>query len=287
MDSFDLAKLAQTTIDLSDELPSHNPFDSAENYNNTMARIEQNFLQLENNEIVDDRNQIPNGPGLVYRLDKRIGTFCVRGLPTNSIYQTYLKLSFEDKKVIKKLRIETDNDFESISYFETETVRQARAIEQNMLNKRFPYMEDMVCNISDPGFSWWMNAKKSGVHIFFTSHGVQREDQFLKLGPLGGPQKAIEIFKKFYDFLNHVSTLARFSCDEKTLLLESNTQDNLIEGIRNVFIAGEYNLEGIESQYGKDYMQFFDYLRSLSFSRTFWIDIQELVSDSIHRFKTK
>ena len=88
MDSFDfdLAKLAQTTIDLSDELPSHNPFESQENYEQAIMRIEDNFSQLEVDEA-PRQSQIPNGPGLVYRVDQRVGTFCVRGLPTNSIYQ--------------------------------------------------------------------------------------------------------------------------------------------------------------------------------------------------------
>ena len=49
---------------------------------------------------------------------------------------------------------------EKVHWFECESYSQAQIIVDQMMNRRFPYEDEAICNISDPGATWWLYKEK-------------------------------------------------------------------------------------------------------------------------------
>lgn len=119
----------------------------------------------------------PDTPGIIYKIDNGPSTFCVRGYSVANIREGFKELGqmYSSKRPI--LKISHDDDFSQVMFFETKSFELAEAVREQIINRRFPHQEDAVCNISDPGFSWWMdvsdfneNGHKQGRFEIFSVH---------------------------------------------------------------------------------------------------------------------
>ncbi len=229
----------------------------------------------------------PESPGIIYKIDSSPSTFCVRGYSTKNIKESFKDLLSQEsiKRVILKLN--NEDDISQVSFFETRTYELAEVVREQIINRRFPHQEDAVCNISDPGFSWWMNVsdfnhddeKLGRFEIFFRSHGINRADKYIQLGPIGDGSVAALRLNQARTLLRSSFPISEFSCDDKSFTVASLKPDHLsFISFKNIFLQGINNtqLENFpDNSLGRT---LYYYFHELAVVRKFWIEVKTKLS---------
>ena len=214
-------------------------------------------------------------PGIIYKIDNNQSTFCVRGFTSINIRQSFeeLKKSDSAKRIILKLN--PNDDFQALSFFPTESFELAEAIRDQVINRRFPHQEDAVCNISDPGFSWWMNVESDRFEIFFRSHGINRAEKYIQLGPIGDPSVVALRMNQARSLLRSSFPISEFSCDDKSFTVASSKPDHSsFVSFRNIFLEGVNHTEIDNFPDNSLGRSLFYYFHELAIVRKFWIEVK-------------
>ncbi len=225
----------------------------------------------------------PETSGVIYKIHNGPSTFCVRGYTTTNIKEAFKELNDPDSTKRPILKLSHEDDFSSVLFFETDTFELAEAVREQIINRRFPHQEDAVCNISDPGFSWWMdesslseNGLKQGrFEIFFKSHGINRADKYIQLGPIGDGSVAALRMNQAKTLLRSSFPISEFSCDDKSITVASQKPDHLgFISFKNIFLEGINNttMENFpDNSMGRT---LFYYFHELAIVRKFWIEVK-------------
>jgi hypothetical protein len=219
---------------------------------------------------------LPEGPGIIYKIDNGSSTFCVRGFSAINISEAFkeIKEQSSSKRIVLKLDKEMMN-FDEVNFFETKSYELAEAIREQIVNRRFPHQEDAVCNISDPGYSWWMNILPSGFEIFFRSHGINRADKYIQLGPIGDGGVAALRMNQARTLLRSSFPISEFSCDEKSFTVTSTKPEHLsFISFRNIFLDGINNTEVENFPDNSVGRTLYYYFHELAIVRKFWIEVK-------------
>jgi len=241
---------------------------------------EEDFSNL--SSFVEER-VLPETPGILYKIDNGGSTFCVRGFSVNNIKNAYRELAelSSAKRVILKLDI--NSNLEDVSFFEAKTYELAEAVRDQIINRRFPHQEDALCNLSDPGFSWWMNidqnieqASSDGrFEIFFRSHGINRAEKYIQLGPIGDGGIAALRMNQARTLLRSSFPISEFSCDDKSFTVASLKPDHLsFVSFKNIFLHGENHTELENFPDNSVGRTLFYYFHELAIVRKFWIEVK-------------
>ena len=225
----------------------------------------------------------PQSAGVIYKIDNGSSTFCVRGYSTTNINEAFKELS--DLKSVKRpiLKLGLEDTTSSILFFETKTFELAEAVREQIINRRFPHQEDALCNISDPGFSWWMdssdaneNGQKQGrFEIFFRSHGINRADKYIQLGPIGDGGVAALRMNQASTLLRSSFPISEFSCDDKSFSVASQKPDHLgFISFKSIFLEGINNTELENFPDNSLGRTLFYYFHELAIVRKFWIEVK-------------
>jgi hypothetical protein len=281
-----LASIASTVLDI-------DQFDASERF------IDQNFhdlISLKSSEIhVDSKffqknpqtesfsqaSELPESSGIIYKIDNSISTFCVRGYSCDNIREAFVELNKPDSTKRLLLKLNKDSTTDSIQFFETKNVELAVAACKKIINRRFPHQEDTLCNISDPGFSWWMdidqaNSENMGrFEIFFKSHGINRAEKYIQLGPIGDGAIAALRMNQAHTLLRSSFPIGEFSCDGKSFTVASLKPDHLsFISFKKIFLEG-INLTELENFPDNDIGRtLFYYFQELAIVRKFWIEVK-------------
>ncbi len=237
-----------------------------------------------NTEIVENLDHVPASAGLIYRIDSGPSTFCVRGFSSKNIRSDWEDL--QNKNSIKRalLKMSDEIEFAEINYFETMTFELAEAAREQVINRRFPHQEDAVCNLSDPGFSWWMdikgpdllNSQEGRFEIFFRSHGINRAEKYIQLGPIGDGTIAQLRMNQARTLLRSSFPISEFSCDDKSFAVASLKPDHSsFISFKNIFLYGINNttLENFpDNSLGRT---LYFYFHELAVVRKFWIEVKK------------
>jgi hypothetical protein len=166
-----------------------------------------------------------------------------------------------------------------LHYFETPTIEQAQAVIDQMSNRRFPKQEDLLCNISDPGFSWWMDLEYDRFEVFFRSHGINRMEKYIQLGPIGDQKMAALRMGQVQTLLRSSFPVSEFSSTDKGFAVGTLKPEHLgFKSFRDVFVKGENftNFENFpDNTLGRTLYFYFHELASI---RRFWIEVQSKLS---------
>ncbi|MBC7427680.1 MAG: hypothetical protein H7336_03650 [Bacteriovorax sp.] len=225
----------------------------------------------------------PETPGIIYKIDNGASTFCVRGYSTVNIREAFQELKNVDSAKRQVLKLLKDEDGSSVMFFEAKTFELAEAVREQIINRRFPHQEDAVCNISDPGFSWWMdvreaqeNGSKQGrFEIFFRSHGINRAEKYIQLGPIGDGGIAALRLNQARTLLRSSFPISEFSCDDKSFTVASQKPDHLsFISFKNIFIEGINNTELENFPDNSIGRTLFYYFHELAIVRKFWIEVK-------------
>ncbi len=225
--------------------------------------------------------EISNGPGLLYHLQKSTSVFVIRSFVSQNMREDFKKI-VEGPENYPSLRlIEDDCDvIEKLKFHSVDTTSQAEIIHDQLNNRRFPIFEETLCNLSDPGFSWWLAKEENSFQVNFNL-SVHLEAKNVKLGPLGDHQLASRN-------LNLISEVILGSGIDYSIQNEGNRirfgEENplLKEEFQNLFEFGDIseNLKGIFKMIARrspDQSKIetcWFYLEEIAAMRRFWIKIQ-------------
>lgn len=233
---------------------------------------------LDDTEAVSDDHLYhePEGPGLAFRIEKGGQTFCIRAALVDKIEYLPKDLEHGDRRLFKALRIDEIQQLRDVYTFETETLEMAEVIMDQFCNRRFPYHEEDLFNISDPGFSWWLQEGPGSLQISFQSPGVGR--RFSSIGPLGDSLIAFKRFQTLFHYLQEQGQGGEFIATARGISMNSGRhKSELFDLLRGLIVEGRDVLPHLkfDSQFQgtKEYKTIILYLRELSFLRQFWLEI--------------
>ncbi len=234
-------------------------------------------------DIIENEEALPlapKGPGLVFKIEKGSQTFCIRGLSTDCIEQSLLDIESGELKSRSKLKFQGEEDFDYLNFFELSSMELSEKIQSGLFNRRFPLDENLLCNLSDPSFSWWLEDCENGFEVFFQSYRALEQNHFHKLGPIGDQAFAASFFRNSEQILRKFFAINEFSCDEKSLRIIPCDPENLnYKQLLNVFYGGEDSDFLQTFSANKKELSFFDYLEELSSTRRLWLNIEEILED--------
>lgn len=274
--NFDINSLAHETLELTKNLRAENLFDGEEDtFDFSFDEIqEQNEVNLSSEEIVEEIPiEVPDSCGVLYYLEKGISTFCVRGVVSDDLSWDQEALRRNDPQLIKALRLREDWEMEEIGFFPTQSLELAETVCDQMINRRFPRNEAVLCNLSDPGFSWWMQTDLRSLDIFFQSHGIERDSSLIQLGPLGDPLISFKRFSRSQGILKNLFSINEFSSTEKAFSLTTSVPNDFFEMFQRVFTDGAFEFDDILGDLVGEEQTFFLFLKEIACLRAFWLGI--------------
>lgn len=285
-----LTEYLRTTTPIKKEVPTQTSFLSMEDDTDYLLDLADSIIQeeeispLETAEIPEIvRNIYPETPGIIYKIDSGPSTFCVRGYTTTNILEAFLELEQPASSKRPILKLGYDEEVSHIMFFETKTFELAEAVREQIINRRFPHQEDAVCNISDPGFSWWMDVsqgqdgeiKHGRFEIFFKSHGINRADKYIQLGPIGDGGVAALRMNQARTLLRSSFPISEFSCDDKSFNVASLKPDHSsFISFKNIFMEGINNTELENFPDNSIGRTLYYYFHELAIVRKFWIEVK-------------
>ena len=254
--------------------------------NETFKHFHENFQKVEEvvaaPETVNLRPGLPTDPGVLYHIQKSPSVFVIRTMVSQNIREDYLKI-LESPEDYPSLRLIEGNpeELESrLRFFIVENQYQAEVIHDQLNNRRFPVDEEMMCNLSDPGFSWWMTKKERTLQVAFNLSS-SLDDGAFKLGPLGDRELAVRSFLQFGELLSRSGLELsvqnepnRVVFEEVEKLLLQDMQDLFEMGVIGDGITELFRLLAKKSNPEGELESTWYYFQELASIRRFWIQIQ-------------
>lgn len=248
--------------------------------------VKEPFFENENDQNYIEQQTEPTlsniVPGLIYRIDQGQNTFCLRAIVSKNIEGDFARISrpeeLDDEElenVLGHLRIQDLNDFQSVFCYQTENLEMAEIIFDTLANRRFPYHEDMLCNLSDPGLSWWMNIGQDNFQIHFKSYGIERAEKLIRLGPVGDPQMAYKYFSQFYSILSELFPISEWVCSEKMISIATPKANTCFSELRDIFWQGKAPNFIPPELIKADKRSVILYFKELATIRSFWMQLQK------------
>jgi hypothetical protein len=227
-------------------------------------------------ELPTENLEAPEGPGILFRVDKGISTFCLRGLVSEDLHWDLEAIERQDVDVMRSLKIDDEEQISEIRYFMTEDYPMAETVSDQLINRRFPRQEAMLCNISDPGFSWWMKIDGQSFNIYFQSHGIERDDSLIQLGPLGDPMIAYRRLGRALSSLRQIFPVSEYSATDKFFEVSCTQENNPgFEAFSRLFTHGEFVFEEVLDDLSGEDLTLFLYLREIAAIRRLWLRVQK------------
>lgn len=231
-------------------------------------------------EYEEVKENVPEKPGIIYNLQKSSMTFATRMRVSDNIKTDHESIS-QHRERYPKLRLDGED---KVRWFECDSIDDASLIVNQLNNKRFPVFEENLCNISDPGFSWWLKDEGTSFSVMFNlSHTDQLLD-LIKLGPLGDSEKAYKNFQKLYNFFNTLFATKTFSCSRSKMSVSIDMmKKGYFEDLKQALIHGEFSY-GLQNFIVRKIMELnpvereafedsFFFLKEIVLMRKFWIHL--------------
>lgn len=229
-----------------------------------------------------EQDQLPAQAGLLYHLQKSTSVFVVRSIVTKNIQEDFHKVlsSPEDYPSLRLLEGGADDLEKRLKFFPVDSEFQAEVIHDQIANRRYPIHEELVCNLSDPGFSWWLVKEPSGFTLTFNLASGEGTE-VIKLGPLGDQQMIMANFQ-LLEKLTQDAGLSLYVQNELNKMQVHEGEDVLLEELRDLLefgMVGEgmvklFTLLFKRTQYPTQMETLWFYFQELAAIRRFWIQIQ-------------
>ncbi len=126
---------------------------------------------------------LPQAPGIIYLVEKNTGTFVVRSFVAKNLKADFAAVlnapeDFPSLKLIEGAQPRTGE----LRFFECDSDLEARALHERLGQRRLPLDEEALCNLSDPGFSWWLEEEPQGFVLHSKLNSL--DEKLQRLGPL-------------------------------------------------------------------------------------------------------
>lgn len=230
----------------------------------------------------EEDTEYPEEPGILYHVQKSKSVFVIRTMVSQNIRED-MKLIMdrpEDYPSLRLLEGGAEDLILKLKFFIVENPFQAEIIHDQLHNRRFPIDEEMMCNLSDPGFSWWLTKKEKGFQLAFTM-SVASDEHTVKLGPLGDRELAVRNFQILEDLISSAGIGMNIQ-NETNRVQFTDCEEFILEELKDVFEFGVVtqtltDIFKILSKQVKDKAPLettWFYLQELAAMRRFWIQIQ-------------
>jgi len=230
----------------------------------------------------DEESEYPDSPGIIYHLQKSTSLFVIRTLVSHNLRQDFQDILAhpEEYPSLRLLEGAVEDLNQKLRFFMLDNHLQAEIIHDQISNRRFPIHEEVMCNLSDPGFSWWLTKKNNGFQIAFTL-SVTAEDTTVKLGPIGDQQLAHKSFRHMQSLMQEAGL--NLNIQNETNRVQFNEgEEFLLEELKDLFefgVIGEgmVNLFKLLARRIHDHSQLetlWLYLQEIAAMRRFWIQVQ-------------
>lgn len=185
---------------------------------------------------------IPHAPGVLYHLQDGAAMFVVRTLVVDDVAEGYAMVLANPEEYPSLRLLEDNGDPESrLRWFTTETRDIAQHLHERVGQRRFPKREEDVCNLSDPGFSWWMESESGKMCLHAKLHQVR--DGVQRLGPLHDVNIGSVRWGELSQLLAHLPVEVEVEVGSSKFGLAAAGAPWLIEEFTRVFSEGEVSQE--------------------------------------------
>ncbi|MBF0297963.1 MAG: hypothetical protein HQK51_04545 [Oligoflexia bacterium] len=221
----------------------------------------------------------PTTSGIIYFINQNVSTFAIKALPVKNICK------FMTSNISNS---EFSNNLDSLNFFPTEYFELAEVITDQIKNRRFPIYEEDVCNLSDPGFSWWMKETDYSFKVFFRSHGTNATQQLSKLGPIGDSSLALKRLKNLLTYAITLFPIKQSIVDDRqmSIVVDENSHNfdenakKHFNDIKKLFLLGQ-EPPAIDIIFKQELSKtLYYYLKELAGTRKFWIEIESKLKKS-------
>lgn len=222
----------------------------------------------------------PESPGLIYKIEKGISTFCVRGVVCQNLHESYEELLEGEGTLVSQLKLEDESDLSSIRFYPTEAPELAERISEELINRRFPIEEDILCNVSDPGFSWWLDMEEDHFQVFFKSHGIHRAEEYIRLGPLGDPGIASTRILQAESIFRSAFPIGEFVSSDKGFAISTTDSSNInFQTLKNFFLTGVNDTTDGTFPPSIEGRTLFYYFKEVASIRHFWLELEKEMTE--------
>lgn len=259
----------------------------------TYQHLKSNFLDIhsfpdsgdELEKLTDlalsEVDEVPQGPGVLYHIQRSTSIFVVRTLASRSLQEDFKKICDAPEEYPSLRLLDGEKNLtQELRYFSVEEFSQAEIIHDQISNRRYPVFEERMCNLSDPGFSWWMLKTGTGFHVSFNL-SVNSGENTVKLGPLGDQQLATKTFLDFAELLDrsglpfHVQNeINRIQFEGGDSFLINEFMDLFELGVVGEGLTKLFKLLARRTQSATQLETTWFYLQELAALRRFWIQIE-------------
>lgn len=235
------------------------------------------------------KNMPDKVPGFIYYLQKKTSTFVIRILESDSLADDYKRILRypEEYPSLRLLNEEDPRPLEKkLDFFECDSIGLAKAVKNQLANKRFPIHEEHIINVSDPGDNWWVKEDKGQLSIFFKLSRTESMEELVKIGPLGDPDHALSLFNQLYGYFAMLFPVKDYSSAHGQFTISCEKPfDPIFRDFMGIFTKGDIGHEfweylrhlEVRSQgrsYAKSLQQANYYLMEIALMRSFWMKIQ-------------
>ncbi len=248
--------------------------------NETFKHFEQNFANAEELSELTMKDEMvnlveyPATAGVIYHIQKSTSIFVIRTFVSQNIKEDFLKIAQapEEYPSLRLLEGGGQDVEERLKFFMVDNLFQAEIIHDQINNRRFPIHEELICNISDPGFSWWLTKKSKGFQLAFTM-SVASEEGTLKIGPMGDREVALRNFQMFEELATRAGLEMNIQ-NEINRVQFTDCDEFLLEELKDIFEFGVITDTMQELFRSLGNMTTWLYFQELAAMRRFWIQIQ-------------
>jgi len=251
----------------------------------TYKHFDKHFADSSIDEITEESTveainaEIPTTPGILYHIQKTKGIFVLRLMKSSNLRDDYTLVT-DNPDDYPSLRLINGSEVVTPKFFMMDNLFQAEVICDHLHNRRFPVQEELMCNISDPGFSWWLRPTNSGFQICF-SMSLGLDENCIKLGPLGDQRLAVKNFQLLERLitsaglsLDVANEVGRVSFSDPGLFLSEELKDLFELGVVGDGLIGLFKLLASRLKNHQDLETSWLYLQELASVRRFWIQVQ-------------
>lgn len=260
-------------------------FKDAEN----LSREDGGFRFLDE-EFGPNKGEPEECPGVLYYLQKNSSTFVLRMLPSSNLREDYKKVlaSPEDYPSLRLLSADDDRELhDKLSFHECDNIALAKALKEQLANKRYPLHEERIINVSDPGDNWWIKKDGNNLSLFFKLCRTESIDCLVKAGPLGDREGSLKFLNQLYGYFSLLFPVKDFSSAHGQFVLSCEESENpFFEELADVFVKGEIGnrmwekLRELEGQAPSEEVlsslkRANYFLMEVAAIRSFWIEVEK------------
>jgi len=286
MNILNFDKLARETFDLNQKISDFKNSEARESFLKETAQSESFDIdalwEVDSVEFEDKdggfNNLVPISPGIIFNLEIGKSTFCIRGFASQNLAQDYDDLILQNRGLRSLIRLSDEASkkeiLDSVFYFETSCVETAEVLVDQIMNRRFPLQDELLFNISDPGFYWWLQENENEFKISFRTPVIERDKNFECLGPLGDNKISIARFFDLFSLFKKEFGILNLKSDEKTLVFLKSPSDSTKHKNFRKFLSEGENFFSLNEELSPT---LFFFIEELTSTRRFWLLIHSLI----------